>query len=251
MAIFAFSIAFTLYGMDEYNGTGDGYGLFAHIYFFWGCFGSAFAFSLLFYFFASAVRYFRYPQLIMKKLTLPIEGNCVQDFVLWWQFRRYYIQNDVRLTRGILNSLLSGTILISAVLLLLCLNWFLKTDIEDQLNYVWKVVSIQFVIMALILYLAQNATLHYEEQLKHKWMLTREKLRIEAKMYDENDYNDDGDMRTRNDEQLLRVIDAMIADIETTVIAIEMGGVKITPGIMLLIRGYIASGVVAMAATLF
>jgi len=203
----------------------------------------------------SAIKYFAYPTLIMRKLTKPIEGDNIQDFVLWWQFRRHFIENDVRITRRVINVILTAAFLVSILLLFLVMQWVIASDGIDNLpSYAWKLMSILVCIFGLILYLAQNATLYYEEQLKHKWMLTREKLRIESKNYHDelgdNNKNDDGDMRTREDEQVLRVIDAMISDIETTVIAIEMGGVKITPGIMLLIRGYIASGCVAVAAAL-
>ena len=217
--------------------------------------------SILFYFLSSVVKYFSYPTLVMKKLTNPIEGDNVQDFVLWWQFRRHYIENDVRISWRVINVILSAAILVSIALLFVSLNFILESDGIDSLaSYVWKMTLLMGIIWALILYLAQNATLYYEEQLKHKWMLIREKLRIESKIYDGNyaamdddgiNLNDDGDTKTREDEQLIRVIDAMIVDIETTVIPIEMAGIKITPGIMILIRGYIASGVVALAAALF
>ena len=238
---------------------------YVRFYYIWATGSAVIATSIIFYNLIGIIRYFRYVAIVMREFTDPIEGDNIQDFVLWWQFRRHYIENDVRITGRVINVILSASVFISAIILMVVLHylWFKLVDNNWAVDIV-KIVVFLFILFAMILYLAQNGSIYYEEQTKHKKMLIREKLRIKAKLYNDNDENDenenvgligkgrkndDGDMRTMENEQVFNVIDGMIVDIENTVVAIKMGGIKITPKVMVVIRGYIVSGVFAIIAS--
>eukprot|EP01084_Bolivina_argentea_P110299 196986_1 len=251
IVLFLVGSAFVAYVPESYenNYKLKGYEIDVVIYI-WVMLSAAIQFSRLLLFFSTFVRYFQYPVIIMKELRKSIEGDTIEDFITWWQLRKYYIENEVRLIGKFLNACLIATIFASVVLLFIALQFSWGIDVSDIPSYVYKFVLMVLLLFANILGTAQSASTYYEEQLKHKFMLIREKLRIVTKRYD-NDKNDDGDMKTKNDEQILTIIDAMIEDVKNNVFAIEIAGIRITPNIMLLIRGYVASGIIALAAAFF
>ena len=212
-------------------------------YYIWTSGSGAIALSLMLYIFISGIRYFSYPNLAMKKFGDPIQGDNMQDFVLWWQLRRHYIENDVRITVKVFNIILTAALLTSFIGLWLMIRLHGIGWSEYSVDGI-KTALMLFLVLGLILYLAQNATSFYTEQLKHRWMLIREKLRIKTRKYDD-------EMERKEKDELINVIDFMINDIETTVVAIKMAGVELTPNIMLVIKGYIVSSFVALFASAF
>ena len=240
--LFGFSVVFMFIGETLFAPQ---HTIFPRLYFIWSACTAAVATSVMFYIFMSAFRYFSYPKLVMKKFTNQIEGNNIQDFVVWWQLRRHYLENDVRITGTISNVILTALFFASLVLIFFVIYirgfWWTYYDFNAM-----KTISFLFILFGSILYLAENANSFSKEQLKHQQMLIREKLRIKTITYDEDD------VRINDKEELIGVIDFMIKDIETTVVAIKMVGVEITPNIMLLIKGYVFSAfIAAVAASVF
>ena len=212
------------------------------VYFVWASGIAAFSLGLIFYTIVSAIRYFRYPTIVMRVFGKQITGDTGKDFIIWWQLTRYYIENEVRLTENVLNIFLTGALIGSLIMIVLSLQSILSLNtITDIPSWTIKFIFVTLVILLSLLYLGQNATYFYNKQLKHENMLTREILRIKGKKYV------DGDEKV---QEVLNVIDAIVDDVEKTVIAIKMGEIKITPRIMILIRGYVGSAVVAIITIL-
>eukprot|EP01084_Bolivina_argentea_P023414 43669_1 len=203
---------------------------------------------LIFYVLVSTIRYCEYPTIIMKQFSIPIEGDTLQDFILWWELRKYYIQNEVRISNKLQTIATSTGFIVSIITTMLSMNYLYfdsnTYDIKD--DYVLKVVFATIGLWLFIFCLVYNASSYYSEQLKHKNMLLMEILRIES--FDKNSkqpYND------HDEQQKIRVIQAMIADVTNNVSAIKMAGIEVTPGVMLLIRGYITSSVIAIGVAMF
>ena len=113
--IFCVSFIFMMYGnVFGYQNDSDidlnpsGTSALGWFYFSWASCIAAFALGLLLYTIISAIKYFRHPNIVMTTFSKQIQGDTGEDFIIWWQFRRYYIENDVRLTENVLNVFLRG-----------------------------------------------------------------------------------------------------------------------------------------------
>ena len=95
VAIFCFSVAFSVYGnYDAFDdnclkttnircGQWKYHTWFTWFYYIYVYIIVSFATSLFFYTLISAIRYFNYPTKVMKEFGKQIYGKNVKDFVLW------------------------------------------------------------------------------------------------------------------------------------------------------------------------
>ena len=251
MLIFILSAVFICGSPDYYKGVTDSSPrtIYVIIVFSWAATIGSFSLSVMFAVLSSFVKYFKYPSLIMKALGEPIEGDTIKDYVLWWQLRKYYIENEVRITGKIINLVLTSAFGGSIIVLTVLIIAFRRYTIENFPSDVYKLVIIMLLVYSFILILAQNASSYYDEQSKHQNMLVREKLRIETRNYDK--YKQIKNENNNDNEKLIKIIDLMISDINHNITGIKMIGIQITPNMMLLIRGYIISGIIALVASYF
>ena len=138
-----------------------------------------------------------------------------------------------------MNVFLIGALFASFIMICLSLQAILTLDsINDIDSGSIKLLTATFIISLCLLYLGQNASSYYNKQLDHKYMLAREKLRIKSE--------NDGDITTKEVVCVLNIIDAIIEDVEGKVTAIKVAGIRITPRIMMVIRGYVGTAVITI-----